>query len=202
MQRRPAWRRFRLQPSTQIDLPVRLTPRLRQAQFSGSGISNTARPFTTAQLSELEAFQPQVLIGTAAELSEVAGYSATGACELSSVDYALIVLTCPGMEPLSDVDRVVLWQAFAVPVYEVLATRDVPFLAAECEAHDGWHIQAGFRASLTNGEAVLQRGSRMPVSTGFAAEIESNKCACGRETARLMNPRRILRSRPALAATA
>lgn len=187
-------KRFRIHAGQQDQLPVRLNSRLRQAQLSGTALSKSARAFTITQLHELEAFRPQVLIGSHSDLQILAELSSSGKCDLGSIDYTLIAVTGNGEECLSDLSRVILWQAFGVPVYEVLVDSDGLLLAAECEAHEGWHVRAGLRASISGGKVFMHRGNRKPIFTGYMGEIDTTACACRRQTARILNARPFLRA--------
>ena len=80
--------------------------------------------------------------------------------------HAAIVLWRAGESLLTLEQRDRLWQAFRVPVFEQIIGDRGQLLAAECEAHDGLHVElASFRPS------------------GLACVTAP--CACGRKTPRL-----------------
>jgi len=81
--------------------------------------------------------------------------------------HAVIALESPGDPLLSAVERERLWRAFRVPVFEQIIGPDGELLAAECEAHDGLHIEA---------PGLRWEGYRMELAP----------CGCGRKTPRLM----------------
>jgi hypothetical protein len=81
--------------------------------------------------------------------------------------HAVVVLTREGEEPLSEPDRDRLWDAYRVPAFEQMVTREGKLLAWECEAHDGLHVASPPRAPM--GRA-----------------LESRACACGKRAPRLM----------------
>jgi hypothetical protein len=60
-----------------------------------------------------------------------------------------------------------LWQAYRVPVFEQIIGRSGRLLAAECEAHDGLHIES-------------------PDVQLSGEKFETLACACGRTTPRLV----------------
>jgi hypothetical protein len=128
----------------------------------------------------------------------------TGILNLDSVNHAVFVLTNCGESPLSDRIRVLLWQSFGVPVYELVIAGDGTLLAADCEAEEGWHVQPGVRARLSDHELHFEVPGVRPIRTGLAAAISSEPCACGRSTSRITQIERL--RRPAavqhLAATA
>jgi hypothetical protein len=67
---------------------------------------------------------------------------------------------------LSEADRDTLWAAFRVPVFEQVIGKSGKRLAAECEAHDGLHIES-------------------PVLPLENECVEHAPCPCGRKTPRI-----------------
>jgi hypothetical protein len=196
-------RRFRSQGTTRRKLPLLANANLRVAQLGKRADFDSVRVFRPGEWSSIEAYRPRVLTGTAADLQELAERVDLNVLELSSVDHAIFVLTGCGDEPLGDVLRVVLWQTFGVPVYELFLAPGGILAASECETHEGWHVEPGATFSLLNEELMLDGFGRKRVRTGLSAFIEHTPCACGREGTRLMNIGRCA-ARPAhhLAATA
>jgi hypothetical protein len=137
-------------------------------------------------------------------LRRISELSERGVLELASVDRAIFALTRCGEQPVSDVSRVVLWQAFGVPVYELFMGSRGTLLASECEAHEGWHIEEGAKFSAVQGEIVLETRARRVSATGLSGRIENEPCPCGRTGSRLigLEPLALVRVRRALAATA
>jgi hypothetical protein len=76
------------------------------------------------------------------------------------------VIARPGEPRLNDTDRDRLWRAFRVPIFEQIVGRAGELLAAECEAHDGLHIES----------------PRLKIE---GLPIDASPCACGRKTPRL-----------------
>jgi hypothetical protein len=85
---------------------------------------------------------------------------------IPELTHALIVLARPGDELLTAAQREKLWTAFRVPVFQQIVNGRGVLLAAECEAHDGLHIE-----------------SAQVVAIGQS--LDRAKCGCGRTTPRL-----------------
>lgn len=183
-------RRFRSQGTTRRKLPLCNAANLRIAQIGKRPDFDSVRAFRPGEWTNIEAYRPRVLTGTAADLHELAERVELNVIELSSVDHAIFVLTNCGDEPLGDVLRVVLWQTFGVPVYELFLAADGVVAASECETHDGWHVEAGAVFSLANDELILDGFGRKRVRTGLTGTIEHTPCDCGRAGVRLMNIQR------------
>lgn len=184
--------------------PFAISGNIRQAQLSGAPVFDGVRVFRANEWLELEAFRPQVLIGSAARLKQLSEEVRAGQIDFNSVDHAVFILTSCGEVPVDDVFRVLLWQSFGVPVYELLITEDGELLAADCEAQEGWHLQPGVEANLASRELHLRTPAGRLVHTGFSAEINTQICPCGRLTSRIVNAERLRRPAPLrrLAATA
>jgi phenylacetate-coenzyme A ligase PaaK-like adenylate-forming protein len=162
------------------------------------------KPFRTGRWVEMEGFRPHVIVGRATDLMSLAEHVELGMLDLSSVDHALIVVTKCGLEPVTDVARVVLWQTFGVPVFEIFTGPDYTVLASECELHEGWHLEADVQLDFLQGELVLNARGNTGLRTGMAGRIDEEPCPCGRSTPRVMNVRRAIAGniRPGLAAIA
>src|SRR5581483_2433337 len=155
----------------QFTIPVPISTRTRVASISKNRIDiGNLRRFAVERWPEVEAFRPHVLLGGIADLRKLAALADAGTLDFSSIDTAVLVGTNLAFGTISDVERVVLWQAFGVPVYELLLAPDGQLIASECEAHEGWHIEAHMeRRTLAGGTS-----------------LESAKCACGRTEPRIM----------------
>ena len=70
------------------------------------------------------------------------------------------------MPRLSEADRDILWDAFRVPVFEQVIGKSGKRLAAECEAHDGLHMES----------------PALPLENEI---VEDTPCPCGRKTPRI-----------------
>jgi hypothetical protein len=127
------------------------------------------------------------LVGPTSGLQRLAERIKLGALDLRSVDHVVFVLTECGDKPLSDVSRVVLWQTFGVPVYELLIGAEGILLACECQAQEGWHAQPYATFSVNGNELVVHAFRQKPLYTGLLADIETAACPCGRPGVRLMN---------------
>ncbi len=189
-------RRFRPQNSGSHKLPFPAAPNVRIAQVTAPAAQfDSVETFHPDRWEELETYRPGVLIGSAADLQLLAqlatwntrNHSKDGGLDLSSVDRAIFVLTECGCDPLTDVIRVVLWQTFGVPVYELLMGTGGLVLAAECEAHEGWHLDNSAEFSIFGDELVLRAPGYTPLRTGLTGFIETQPCPCGRAGSRLMH---------------
>lgn len=180
-------RRFRVQGFSRRRLPLPAAPNLRIAQIGVDAWFDGVKAFPPGAWKEIEAYRPRAMAGSASHLQELAEQTHVGSIELSSVDHAILVLTGCGDQPLTDVARVVLWQSFGVPVYELLIGPRGTLLASECEAHDGLHVEPGVNFSLHDRELMLEASGRAHVSTGISGDLESEPCACGREGMRLVD---------------
>ncbi|MBV8811226.1 MAG: hypothetical protein JO033_21365 [Acidobacteriaceae bacterium] len=185
--------RLRTQRSRRNELPLNIKPNLRQAQLSGLPLSDAVVCFSSRQIVDLECFRPQVLIGSVEDLQRTAERASLGIADLSSVDYAVLALSPVGEAPISDKFRVFLWQTFGVPVFELVTGPNGAVLAADCEAHEGWHLQRNASAAIFDGELQILQKGQQPIRTRLTCEIETKPCPCGRDTPRIANVQ--LRSR-------
>src|SRR5581483_2647827 len=113
-------RQLRRPRSHRRQLPFPAVPTLRVAQLGSAATAfDSVEAFPRERWNELESFRPHVLVGSPSDLRRVAELSQRGILDLESIDHAMFALTRCGDQPLSDVSRVVLWQAFGVPLYEL-----------------------------------------------------------------------------------
>ena len=126
-------------------------------------------------------------MGYAFDLGRLAAKVRKDELALPTVDRAIFVLTDCGSNPLSLPSREQLWQTFGVPTYELIIAPGCTMLAAECERHQGWHLQEGAHAYLLRGELMYDTPPISGSHTGFTGGIDSTPCPCGRSTARLVN---------------
>ncbi len=168
-------------------LPFPATPSLRAGQVTTTSTFDGVVPFGRDRWEELETFRPRILVGPSADLQAVAEQMAQGWLELSSVDHAVFVLTRSGERPLNDVARVVLWQAFGVPVYEVFLGPAGTLLAAECEAHEGWHVEPNAKFFCLHDELLCESRGGTRIRTGLRGRITTELCPCGRAGGRIVD---------------
>ena len=119
------------------------------------------RIFPEGWCQEASAFAPAAIAATREKLFEIAT-----AEQRPVLSHAVIALVKPGDPILSMAEREHLWRAFRVPVFEQIIGPNGLLLAAECEAHNGLHIES----------------PGLPCD-GF--QIEPSACGCGRKTPRL-----------------
>ena len=134
---------------------------------------NMVQTFAEGWTHQVAAFGPAALAGTRGQLLSLAALP-------PRLTHALIVLARPG-EPLTTAaERDRLWRAFGVPVFEQIIAEDGRLLAAECEAHDGLHVQVAGRDW-----------------DGYWTETAH--CGCGQKSPRLHAPEPVERERAAAA---
>lgn len=135
----------------------------------------------------LEPFEPQVLIGSAADLSTLAQACIANQLKLPSLSFAVYSLTgCRDM-PLRTEARKMLWHAFGVPIREMLLDGDNLPLAVQCEANEGWHIEPGVTFTREEGQLWFRRKRESKRGTGLTGQLETEVCACGRAGVRILD---------------
>ena len=117
------------------------------------------RVFENGWTDEAVTFAPASIAATLAQLHALP--------IIPSLRNALIALVRPNDPSLSEEDREHLWRNYRVPVFEQRIDDSCHLLAAECEAHDGLHLQS----ELSPREGEL---------------LETTPCGCGRTTPRLI----------------
>jgi hypothetical protein len=130
----------------------------RQARFPAK---SPIRVFPHGWSDEVAAFAPAAV---AANRERLFGLAAVDRPPVFT--HAVIVLDSPGDPPLSAGERERLWRTFRVPVFEQIIGTRGKLLAAECEAHDGLHIEA---------PGLPWEGYRLELAV----------CGCGRKTPRI-----------------
>ncbi len=179
-------------------LPVRLVRNRRRLPFvaeAPSRIAQVSLPgvlFDRAHylplenLKAIEAFRPQALVGSSTHLLELAKSIRSLPNGFPDLECAVFVITDFRDAPLSDGERTALWNAFSVPVYEMVLADDGALLASECEAQEGWHIESGVRFARVNDQLWYSRRGRQ-TGTGLIGEIQDELCPCGRPGQRVLN---------------
>lgn len=171
----------------QIALPILNTHALRIAELSGRNVFADARGFAPSQWHELAVFGPNVVAGSSSELQRLIERIDLRTVDLPSLDHAIFVVTELGDKPLTDALRVVLWQRFGVPVYEMYVAPDRRLLAHECEALDGWHVDNAAEFFVQKGQLALQTSNDL-FATGLTTRLETAPCPCGRPGPRIVPP--------------
>jgi phenylacetate-coenzyme A ligase PaaK-like adenylate-forming protein len=163
------------------------SPGRKAAQISVLPEFESVQPFRHERWHEIESFSPNILVGYAFDLRRFAEKSRARELQVPSVDRAIFALTDCGSNPLADPLRDQLWHLFGVPIYELIIAPGCRLLAAECEAHDGWHLQDGVEAYLVRDHLIYDAPPLNGLHTGFTGQIDTAPCACGRPTVRLKN---------------
>jgi hypothetical protein len=133
------------------------------------------RVFPAGWSEEVSAFNPAAV---AAPREQLLGLAAIDRPPVFT--HAVISLASPGDPLLSAGERARLWRTFRVPLFEQIIGPDGELLAAECEAHDGLHIET----------------AGLPWD-GYRLELAP--CGCGRKTPRLTSAEPAERVRSAAA---
>jgi len=159
------------------------------AQLGETATFDGVSAFPAACRSELEVFAPQVLVAAANALVSAAHAIFSGDLVLDSVDSAVFALIRIGDTPLAPPERDLIWRAFQVPLYEMYVDSEWNLLAAECEAHDGWHLRSvDVEFHLEGGELFLRRPAlAAAIRTGLTASCIDGQCECG-DAAPLVRP--------------
>ena len=131
--------------------------------INGFRPAGNIRVFDQGWNQEAANFAPAAIAATPAQLEALP--------PVGSVRNALIALVRPHEPGLSEEARERLWRAFRVPVFEQRIDEWCTLLAAECEAHDGLHLEA---------PGVAPREGEV---------LETAPCGCGRTTPRLVAER-------------
>jgi hypothetical protein len=179
--------RIRNRRNPPIPLPFSVSPTLRLVQLSAGPNFARVKPFILKQWEHLPLLAPNIVAGFLGEMVQLAEKASQGCLDTSSIDHALIVLTRCGSKPLTDPTRVMLWQTFGVPIFELYLGLDHSLLASECEAHEGWHTASGvgFVTLDATGELILDGAGNTGLRTGIRASIDSATCPCGRTSPRI-----------------
>lgn len=156
---------FRLRRKSVFRYPMDPAPRtaVLAACFRQPGLRSNypVRVFPEGWSEEVSAFAPAAIAATREQLLDLAA-----AKPPPTLTHSIIALESPGDPLLTVAERERLWRAFRVPVFEQIIGPDGELLAAECEAHDGLHIEVA----------------------GLPWEwyrLELAACGCGRKTPRL-----------------
>jgi hypothetical protein len=156
---------FRLRRNSVFRYPMDPVPRtavlaacFRQPRFRPN---YPVRIFPDGWSEEVSVFAPAAIAARREQLWVLAS-----AGEPPILTHAVIALESRGDPLLSTEDRAWLWRAFRVPVFEQVIEPDGELLAAECEAHDGLHIE-------------------VPGLNWIGYHVELSPCGCGRKTPRL-----------------
>ncbi len=150
-------------PRTAVLVPWFNQKRFDRNRFDKSKFGKSGQPvrvFADGWSPEAVAFAPAAVAATLEQLCPLDRQA------IPSLTHALIVLCRPGADRLTEEDRDRLWNTFRVPVFEQVIGKSGELLAAECEAHDGLHLES----------------SRLPLENEY---MDASPCPCGRKTPRI-----------------
>jgi hypothetical protein len=117
--------------------------------------------FREGWTEEVRKFSPEAIAATLVQLEQLVRMTIPSLCHSVTVLYGW------GDPWLDEAGRERLWDAFRVPIFEQLIGDRGELLAADCEAHEGLHIES----------ALLRAGRDY---------IDPSPCGCGRTTPRLI----------------
>jgi hypothetical protein len=180
-------RRFQTRRPGRARSPFPEAPALRLAQISAVAPFDCGKCFPSDRWTELEAFRPNVLVGTSADLDRIVQRIQLGTLQLPSLDHAIFVITECGDQPLANSFRHLLWRNLAVPVFELFTGPKVLLIASECQAADGWHLEDRIKTSIVENELVFETPSYPKLRSGLSGAISSEACECGRPGPRILN---------------
>ncbi len=135
---------------------------------------------------------PGVLCGPLEELLRLAARVEAGKAPPPLAARRLTVRTPLGERLASETARDSLWRAFELPVFEELTGSEGEVLAAECEAHSGFHLateSALFEAwygELVVTSLVAVRYPILRLRTGWVGAIDRCACPCGEPATRFV----------------
>jgi hypothetical protein len=134
---------------------------LRRAKLPGNiTLASSTRIFREGWGVEAAKYEPAAIAATHRQFQDLMGW------RIPSLTHAVIVLSRPEERRLREEERERLWRAFGVPVFEQIIGVHGELLAAECEAHDGLHVESPF--PQLDDEALCD-----------------TRCPCGRTTPRI-----------------
>jgi hypothetical protein len=122
--------------------------------------TDAARVFAAGWSEEAVKFAPQAIAGSREQLLALAENKSL------RLTHAMIGLARPGEVLLTTAERDLLWRRFGVPIFEQIIGESGEVLAAECQAHDGLHVEGSHEWTRY--------------------KIEQAPCACGKSTPRLI----------------
>ncbi len=169
--------------------------------------SRRVRTFLGSPDGALARFRPHALAGPLERIEQLLMLAESGACHLPALTHAVIVLVHPDRPLLVEVQRARLWDAFQVPVYQLVVGFDGQLLAWECEAHDGLHVhqehaiiesldgQEGRELLLTSLTDCAYPMLRL--RTPWAGALSRELCGCGQPGERILTEVKEIRARPA-----
>lgn len=138
--------------------------------------------------------KPEALAAPVAVLRRIAATIAAGTLQLPTLRYGLLAWAGISRPYLTPDDRDLFWRTFQVPVFEQFRGFQGELLAAECDCHDGMHIEedaAAWEQRMDGRDELLVTSTgnlRYPVlrlATGLRGRLDRSPCPCGRTAPRL-----------------
>lgn len=171
--------------------------------------SASVRVLRRDQLDHLGRFGPESIAAPSNMLLRLARRVERRDVFVPRLHHCLIAFSHFGDEPLDGAGRDFLWRVFRVPLFEQLLGTDGAVVAAECDAHEGLHLQSdqAIVEQEPSGEFLLTsltdlRFPAIRVATGWTGSIDRSLCGCGQPHPRLTGLKRMAAQPKVLAARA
>lgn len=174
-----------------FEYPVSPAPRT-AVLHCGFRSNGAVRAFPEGWSDAVRRFLPEAIAAPVSDLNRLALAVVENPDVLPELRHAAVALIEVG-EPLpDDSDRDLWWRAFGVPAFEYIVGPHGGALAMECEAREGLHIVSGrVIFEIESGELLVTplASSVARLRTGWACQMAAGICPCGRDGARLLDPR-------------
>ncbi|MFN7924419.1 MAG: hypothetical protein U0Q16_30225 [Bryobacteraceae bacterium] len=140
------------------------------------------------------------LAAASADLVALAEAVLQGAIAMPPLEFGAIAFDRIGATPFSEQDRDLVWKALGAPVFVELRGLIGERLAAECDCHEGLHVNpAAAIVELRDHESreilltnlLNHNYPVLRLATGLSGVIAETPCGCGAVTPRLMNLEKI-----------
>jgi len=158
----------------------------------GFKLPGNIREFAAPNTAGFRSYAPNALVAPLNTALLLADDKTRGRLDLATLDTAIVVATRIDDSPLAPHHRELLWNAFQVPVFEMLLGWDGSVIGWECEVHQGLHLDPDRTlATIREGELLLTdlTNPEAPVvlaRTGYSANLIADPCDCGQTSPRVL----------------
>jgi len=177
-------------PIPRIPLAYPLDPPPRIALF-GPHLSSPGplRHFQTLDWPEIQRFQPDTIAAPWSVFEQILAQRH----QVPKLRRPFLVLSDLSTGLIDASARDALWDAFGLPLFEQWRGWDSELLAAECEAHEGLHVQldqCNFHSQqglllVSSFAGLVAQTNHFP--TGYTGHIDTSRCPCGSPLPRLID---------------
>ena len=158
------------------------------------------RSFARAGYQAIARYSPDAIAGPVSEIRRLAEAIQNHEVQLPPLRHSLIAFAILRHAFLSEETRDLFWRVFQVPVFGQILSLEGEVLAWECEAHEGYHVDAGNaifetvrdgrEPGLTVTSLVDLRCPVLRMDTALTGRMEHSTCGCGLAGPRLLDVRR------------